>query len=98
MPQGSYDIWALGCFLKASKPIMKNRKALADHSAYIARVKSTGAKTSIFKVPCCGKDLEDRVPPKGETWDTLMACPHCSSLFFKVAKYNKIVGHALDVA
>lgn len=66
---------------------------LERHTEYIARCKTNGAPTRIYSVPCCGKALEDRVPPAGEQWDALVTCPYCGEMFMKVAHHDLITGH-----
>jgi hypothetical protein len=69
------------------------KKILREYLTYMAKVKAAGQKVRTHKAPCCGGVLECLVPPKGDTWDTLMACPYCDGRFFKVATSTKIVTH-----
>lgn len=67
---------------------------LEKHNAYIARCKANGAPTQTYNTPCCSRELEDRVPPEGEgPWDSLVTCPYCGDLFWKVAHHDGIAGH-----
>jgi Zn finger protein HypA/HybF involved in hydrogenase expression len=65
---------------------------LEQHNAYIQRLKERGAKTAVYKTPCCGNDVEDRLAEKGEKWDTMCTCAHCGTSYFKVASDSGIVG------
>ena len=68
------------------------------HEEYIARVKANGGKTLTFTAPCCGKPVEDRTAGKDETWDTLATCPHCETVYWKVATENEITATITDKA
>lgn len=65
------------------------------HDEFIAKAKESGAKTLTYRTPCCNKEVEDRVPPKGDVWDTMTVCPHCEKHFFKTATASKIVGELI---
>ncbi|WP_153117405.1 hypothetical protein [Rhodocyclus tenuis] len=69
-----------------------------QHEEYLARVKAKGAKTLTFVTPCCGKTVEDMAAHAGETWDTLATCPHCETIYWKVATDSEIVATIPDKA
>ena len=55
----------------------------ADHAAFMAGWK--GNRQTLI-TPCCSRDLEVEAPTAlGESWDSLMTCPHCGEMFFMVA-------------
>lgn len=71
-----------------------NPDLLEMHTAYIARCKADGDPTLTYNTPCCGQQLEDRVPSKADwKWDSLVSCPFCGALFMKVARHDGIAGH-----
>lgn len=55
------------------------------HRAYIKRVKAEGFATLASALPCCALELEFPLPPAGQTWDSLIECPDCRTVLFKVA-------------
>lgn len=62
------------------------------HDEFIAKVKAKGGKTLVYRTPCCNNEVEDRVPPSGEMWDSMVTCPHCDAHYFKTATTKKIIG------
>lgn len=62
------------------------------YTMYNNRLKADGIKLIAFKCPGCGQSIETRPAPKGEEWDTLSTCPHCSALFMKITEGKKAYG------
>lgn len=57
---------------------------LAKYKAYIARLKKSGAKLSAYFCPHCAKEIEALVPPRGDRYDSMVECPHCGEMHFKI--------------
>ena len=65
---------------------MEEQSLKQQHESYINRVKSNGVRTTTYTVPCCRQEVEDRAAPDGEVWDSMMICPHCNALLWKVMR------------
>lgn len=68
----------------------------AKHEAYISSIKAKGEPTTVYQLPCCGNELEERAAPAGEKWDTLAICPHCGAVYMKMTTGSHIVGQLLE--
>jgi hypothetical protein len=81
---------------------MAANKLLQEYRAYIAAQKAKGTKLRKYRAPCCGGELEDIVPPRGQVWDSMMCCPYCGGSFFRVSTNTKVttelMGHMLAKA
>lgn len=55
-----------------------------QYTVYIARLKKSGAKLIAYPCPACREEIETLVPPKGRKYDSLVQCPHCEEMHFKV--------------
>lgn len=69
------------------------RDLLAQQRAYIDRIKANGAVTALFRTPCCNNELEDRIAPASQRWETVSVCPHCGSIFVKTTAGKVITGN-----
>lgn len=65
---------------------------LAKYEAYFARLKKNGDKLSAYRCPYCTKEIETLVPPRGDQYDSLVECPHCGEIHFKVVDDRGHVG------
>lgn len=59
-------------------------KQKQEYDAYIARLKNKGVKLVAYPCPACREKIETLVPPKGRKHDSLVQCPHCEEMHFKV--------------
>lgn len=64
-----------------------------QHEAHIAGVIASGGRVLEYTTPCCGKPLTTQAPIRGETWDSLTACPYCDGLFMKVVTAESVGCH-----
>ncbi len=55
-----------------------------EYAAYMAEVRAEGKPVVEFLPPCGCETVETEAPPKGGEWDSMMTCPHCTAVFYKV--------------
>lgn len=59
---------------------------------YFEKIRKTDARILSYSCPRCKASIETRVPSnKEESWNSLVVCPHCEELHFKVARYECVV-------
>lgn len=62
-----------------------------QYTAYIARLKKRGDKLASYRCPHCREQIEAPAPPRGQKWDSMVECPHCGNLHFKIVSANRRV-------
>lgn len=74
--------------------LKKHNLTLLDrHKMFIERARAKGATIATYRTPCCAMDTEDRLPCKEQgQWDSLTQCPHCRTMFVKIATHEGIKG------
>lgn len=59
------------------------------YEEWLAKAKADGLRLSRYQCPSCGVDIETPTPAcKRESYDSMMLCPHCGELHFKIAHAN----------
>jgi hypothetical protein len=67
---------------------------MSEYFDYIAKWKSSGGRTLFLTTPCCEKKIEVGAPMDTESvWDSVMECPHCGELMFKIVTYSEATAH-----
>lgn len=56
----------------------------SSYTRWRARQKQKGAPMRVYCCPHCKGDIETLVPPEGQVYDSMVSCPHCARMHFKV--------------
>lgn len=66
---------------------MANKSLRKRYDEYWARCKEPFLE---YKAPCCNETIKTRKPGPGETWDSMIECVHCNTLFWMEASENGV--------
>lgn len=61
-----------------------NESLFETYCAWLGRTLTRGISLAKYKCPHCESDLYSSIPPVGDVTDTLITCPVCAELSFKV--------------
>lgn len=65
--------------------------SLDEYNKYIARLRRGGETLAEYECPTCEGANYSRIPPPGDTFDTLAGCPHCLAYHFRVVHSDGFV-------
>jgi hypothetical protein len=91
-------------YRQGRKDVQKRQKIVSNnlasrHAEYMKKYTATGGHALPLITPCCHKRIMVPAPKQlGMAWDSLMACPHCETLFMKVATSCEAVGRLVPVS
>jgi hypothetical protein len=61
-----------------------NQELLARYNKHIEVRKARGERLASYKCPSCEGTIECSIPARGQIYDSLVECPHCGKMHFKV--------------
>lgn len=64
---------------------------LARYNEHTDRLKASGAKLTSYPCPACHGTIETIQPPGGQVYDSIVDCPHCEKMHFKVVFSDGLV-------
>jgi len=66
---------------------MRDRK----HEAWLKRVKAAGRSLVGYACPVCTCHIDSLLPDPGDIYSTMVSCPNCGELHFRVVRANGAV-------
>lgn len=64
--------------------LIKGKSLLTRHNEHIARLKQNGVRLAEYACPSCGMTIEVIMPARGQVYDSMVECPHCEKMHFKI--------------
>lgn len=55
-----------------------------NHEQLLARYREAGQRLTSYACPTCEQQIETLVPDSPQIFDTMMTCPFCGDLHFKI--------------
>lgn len=55
------------------------------YAAHIVRLRAEGKPLLTYACPCCDEAIDIQRPGVGEIWDSMIICPHCDDMHFRIS-------------
>lgn len=70
---------------------VRQQDLLARYNECIARRKARGELLASYLCPGCFGEIECSIPKFGQVYDSIVECPHCEKMHFKVVHHDGLV-------